>query len=183
MGSKVIRLYAVLMVLCTACASGDSVETQLRDPSDVESPSDVIVSPSAEEVTMPTEGSDEMIGGSEDEPGGLSFEEHRAGTPPGPENLVAVPSDGGIQLTWEAAVSIGGEEHVYGESPLYYKIFRRTADELEYTQISTTTEPFFLDEDVEKGQVYYYTVVQVHAIEDGGEIDGDRPDEVEATAP
>jgi hypothetical protein len=151
------------------------LETQTQVPSEIESPS-------VDEEAMPEVDVEESMENPEDEPGGITFEEHRAGTPAGPINLVASASDKGILVEWGIAPA-AEVAHTYGDTPLYSKVFRRTGDTLEYTQIGTTVETFFLDEDVETGQVYYYTVVQVHPLPDTGEIDSERPDEVWATAP
>lgn len=108
---------------------------------------------------------------------GMTFEEHRAINPPPPENLSAELQGDGILLTWEPAGPVL-LEHFYGDDVLYYKLFRRTGDTLDYMQVDSPTETSYLDEDVEPGATYHYTVVEVHSALANGEIDGERPNDL-----
>lgn len=112
------------------------------------------------------------------EPGGeLTFEEHRAAVPPPPRNLSINPEGNGVQIAWEPSDKVTGP-HGYGDEVLFYKVFRRAEGSIEVIELGTTTETSFLDAKRTAEDKYYYSVVAVHKGLDGGEVDGDRSDEV-----
>lgn len=110
-------------------------------------------------------------------PGGeLTFEEHRAATPPPPKNLSINPEGNAVQIAWEPADPVL-TPHGYGDEVLFFKVFRRVEGQIA-VQLGTTTETSFLDAKRAAGDKYFYSVVEVHKGLDGGEVDGDRSDEV-----
>ena len=112
------------------------------------------------------------------EPGGeLTFEEHRAAVPPPPINISINPEGNAVQIAWEPVAKVIGP-HGYGDEVLFYKVFRRAEGSIEAVQLGTTTETSFLDAKRTAEDKYYYSVVAVHKGLDGGEVDGDRSDEV-----
>lgn len=76
-------------------------------------------------------------------------------TPPAPVlNLVAVATEKGIELRWEA----GREADLAG-----YRIYRRSLAEPQFRVLTTqlVAAPYFVDSDTAKGVTYYYYVVAV----------------------
>jgi fibronectin type 3 domain-containing protein len=74
-------------------------------------------------------------------------------TPPAPVlNLVAVATDTGIELRWEA----GREPDLAG-----YRVFRRSLAEPQFRVLTSkvVAAPYFVDQETAKGVTYYYYVV------------------------
>lgn len=125
-------------------------------------------------TTIPTEVPtfDALIGSGE-----LTYEQQQSMTPPFPKNLKVIDKEGGIYITWEPADKVV-TPHGYKDEVLYYKVFRRTSSENDASQIGTTKDLFLKDNNVTSGHEYFYSVVEVHAGMDGGEVDGESTDEV-----
>ena len=76
-------------------------------------------------------------------------------TPPAPVlNLVAVPTDKGIELRWNA----GREPDLAG-----YQVYRRSLAEPQFRLLTPQLDrqPYFVDQETTKGVTYYYYVVAV----------------------
>ncbi|MGQ9921740.1 MAG: fibronectin type III domain-containing protein [Desulfobacca sp.] len=76
-------------------------------------------------------------------------------TPPAPVvNLVAVPTDQGIELRWEP----GREPDLAG-----YLVWRRSLAEPQFQQVTPqlVAKPYFVDTAASKGVTYFYTVIAV----------------------
>jgi len=76
-------------------------------------------------------------------------------TPPAPVvNLVAVPTDRGIELRWEP----GREPDLAG-----YLVFRRSLAEPQFQQVTSQllTKPYFVDAAANRGVIYFYYVIAV----------------------
>ncbi len=91
-------------------------------------------------------------------------------TPPSrPLNLQAVEKDGEIDLTWDAPNTDGGR------SITQYRIYRGTSSG-DMTLLTTVSTTSYTDEDVSKGETYYY---EVSAVNSNGE--GDTSEESSVT--
>lgn len=94
-------------------------------------------------------------------------------TPPAPVlNLVAVPSDNGIELRWEA----GREPDLAG-----YRVQRRSLAEPQFRVLTSqlVRAPYFVDQETGRGVTYYYFVV---AVDNSGRANQSLPSEtVEVT--
>jgi fibronectin type 3 domain-containing protein len=76
-------------------------------------------------------------------------------TPPAPVvNLVAVPTDQGIELRWEP----GREPDLAG-----YLVFRRSLAEPQFQPVTAQllTKPYFVDAAASRGVIYFYYVIAV----------------------
>lgn len=76
-------------------------------------------------------------------------------TPPAPiQHLVAVPTRQGIELRWQPSP----EADLAG-----YRVWRRAAAEPQFRLLTPQllTQPYFVDREARKGQLYYYTVTAV----------------------
>lgn len=106
----------------------------------------------------------------------LTYEEHLAVSPPPPKDVTVSPEADGVRIAWEPSdpVTI---QHGYGDEVLYYKVFR-SADQVNWSQLGTTTADFFLDTTAPPGGISYYCVTAVHKGLEGGEVEGDRSDPV-----
>lgn len=161
---KTSSLLLLLVLILSACASQPVPEA----PSPGEEGNVV----SGEEVTIIPDEEGAIVPGGE-----LTFEEHRAAAPPPPKDLNINPEGNGVQITWEPSDKVM-DPHGYGDEVLFYKVFRRAEGSIELSQLGTTTETSFLDAKRTAEDEYYYSVVAVHKGVDGGEVDGDRSDEV-----
>ncbi len=108
-------------------------------------------------------------------PPGLSYEEYLANTPPPPQELKAAAAEGGIRLTWQAPPPVS-VVHYYGDTVLYYKVYRGTEPtKLEF--LARTTELSYLDTTAQPGATYYYTVTDVRE----SDVESGQPNPVTAT--
>jgi fibronectin type 3 domain-containing protein len=76
-------------------------------------------------------------------------------TPPAPVlNLVAVPTDKGIELRWDA----GREPDLAG-----YRVYRRSLAEPQFRLLTPqlNRQPYYVDQETTKGVAYYYYVLAV----------------------
>ena len=109
---------------------------------------------------------------------GISFSEMRESTPLAPLDLQANLSSQGVQLTWIPAPP-GDFSHSYSDTILYYNIYRRPKNGKELLLLDTSTNPFYIDNDVISGEIYYYAVSAVHQ----GEVEGLKSDEITWSQP
>jgi len=77
--------------------------------------------------------------------------------PDAPTNLVAVPSDGQVSLSWQAPVDDGGSA-VTG-----YRVYRKTGSS-SYSLLATVVIPGYTDNSVSNGVTYYYVVTAVNDV-------------------
>lgn len=97
--------------------------------------------------------------------------------PPHPQQLTAQILGANIFLTWQAAQP-PDLAHNYGDEPLYFQVFRKQANELEWQLIGESSAPQFTDTDVLSGSMYIYSVVAVHSNLSAGETYSARSEEV-----
>ena len=114
------------------------------------------------------------------EQSGVTLEENQAMFPPAPTDISITTENRTVLISWQAA-DPASSEHFYSDTILYYKVFRRTADELSPTLLGEALDLQYSDTSAEEGIAYYYSIVAVHAGLDGGEINGERSPEVSTT--
>ena len=85
----------------------------------------------------------------------LTFEEHQAMVPPAPTKIEITTETGKVLLSWQAAEPVL-TDHLYSDTVLYYKVFRRTADELSPISLGKTSEQHYSDAQAKQGISYYY---------------------------
>ncbi len=115
---------------------------------------------SSPEPPVPTEEIQEVVPSEKPTVEELTVEELQETTPPGPINLSATNTQEGIRLEWEPAPA-SETTHGYSDAILHYNIYRRVEGGSQ-ALLANVTETFYVDQAVEEGKAYSYSVSAVH---------------------
>ena len=107
----------------------------------------------------------------------LTYEQQRGSIPPAPQTLRAKAQGNAVLVTWEPGAPVA-IPHTYGDQVLYYKLYRRAGDQVDFVLLATVTETHFLDSTVVAGAQYHYFVVEIHKGAGGSDLSSGRSDEV-----
>ena len=90
-------------------------------------------------------------------PGELTAEENARISPPPPSGLrVASATPGAVRLAWTPPADVAGAGPV-----VRYRVYRRTAGELELRPIGTTSDTEYVDVNTASGRTYEYGVSSI----------------------
>lgn len=107
---------------------------------------------------------------------GITREQADVYYPPAPRDLAATVAGKGVLLTWEPGPV--PQDAKYDPELSYYRVYRAETPD-RYAIVAEPTAARWLDEDVEPGMSYWYTVTAVY----GKGHEGRRPDPVQVDVP
>lgn len=104
---------------------------------------------------------------------GLTYEDMRRTNPPPPLELKVQVVGAGVRLDWEPAEAVT-IAHDYSDTVIEYRVYRRTDAVSPKILIGTSQDLFYVDETVEAGITYHYSVSAMHE----GPLEGAVTEEV-----
>jgi len=172
-------IFTLALLLLTACQPGAGSKTLPH--SDTLQPKEMATSKSqSAELKTPI-----SVGNAVDSPeeplspeGGISIGELRESTPLAPINLRASLTSKGVILEWDPAPP-ADFTHSYSDRIAHYNIYRSPAPDSDFILLAETDQPFFIDQDLISGAVYYYAVSAVHE----GPVEGLKTEMLKWTQP
>lgn len=175
----IIIIFTLALLILSACQTDTG--KNIPSPTDTSHPKEMGTSQSqpAELMTSTSIGSSIV---STNEPfspeGGISFEDLRESTPLAPINFRASLSGQGVLLEWDPAPQ-AEFAHSYSDRISHYNVYKSSAPDSDLILLAETDQPYYIDQDLIPGTMYYYAVSAVHE----GPVEGLRTEMLMWTHP